>query len=66
MDLFNYHACVKELELCKTIQGLEILTRKYQAMLNRTEITSAWDTPPKQYEKQILGYKLLTLSLKLY
>ena len=66
MDLFKYHACVKELELCKTVSGLEILIRKYQAMLNGTNITSAWNTPPEQYEKQILGYKLLTLSIKLY
>jgi len=66
MDLFKYRAAVKQLELCKTVSGLERHVRQYQAAINRTPISSRWNTHTEAYEEQILGYKLLTLSLKLY
>lgn len=66
MDLFKYQACKKELELCKTVSGLEILIRKYTSEIQHMSIGSYWKDFVGETETQILTYKLLTLALKLF
>ena len=66
MDLFKYHASVKELELCKTVKQLEGFARKYCDILRRLPLYSPWSNVTSPTEEQVLLYKLFTLTLKLY
>lgn len=66
MDLFKYQAYKKELELCKTVSGLETLIRKYTSEIRRMSISNYWKSFVGETEPQILTYKLLTLALKLF
>ena len=57
MNLFEYKARVKELEMCKLVKDLEAFVRRYNSKLNKYYRISLED---KYY------YKLYALSLKLF